>query len=244
MLFLKLVAESFKFAYKSLVVNQLRTFLSLLGITIGIFSIISIFTIFDSMERTVRNSMDKLGGNVVYIQKWPWTPPPGESEYPWWKYLNRPVPKLTESEEIQRRSQLSQYVIYNFGFNRTIQSGSNKADDVTVLGSTSGLMEAWDLKVEAGRPFTDDELNGASAFAMIGSTLATQLFPNIPATGQTIKVQGFTLYIIGSFQKMGEDMFGTSMDNRILVPVKFASRMIDPKMDLGQSIIIKKGSRM
>lgn len=239
MLFLKLVAESFKFAYKSLVVNQLRTFLSLLGITIGIFSIISIFTIFDSMERTVRNSMDKLGGNVVYIQKWPWTPPPGESEYPWWKYLNRPVPKLTESEEIQRRSQLSQYVIYNFGFNRTIQSGSNKADDVTVLGSTSGLMEAWDLKVEAGRPFTDDELNGASAFAMIGSTLATQLFPNIPATGQTIKVQGFTLYIIGSFQKMGEDMFGTSMDNRILVPVKFASRMIDPKMDLGQSIIIK-----
>lgn len=239
MLFLKLVVESFNFAYKSLIVNPLRTFLSLLGITIGIFSIISIFTIFDSMERTVRNSMDKLGGNVVYLQKWPWTPPPGENEYPWWKYLNRPVPKLLEAEEIQRRSTLSQNVIYNFGFNRTIQSGSNKADDVTVIGSTSGLIEAWDLKVSDGRPLTDTELDGASSFAMIGANLATQLFPSGSAVGQPLKVQGFTVFIVGTFDKMGDDMFGTSMDNRILLPARFASRMVDPRWDIGQSIIVK-----
>jgi putative ABC transport system permease protein len=191
------------------------------------------------MERTVRKSMEKLGSNVVYIQKWPWTPPPGESEYPWWKYLNRPVPKLSESEEIKRRSALSENIVYNFGFDRTVQSGSNKAEDVFVLGTSSGLIEAWNLKVAAGRPFSDEELEGASAFAMIGSTLAEQLFPQFSPVGKTIKVQGFTLFIIGVFEKMGEDMFGTSMDNRVLIPVRFASRMVDTKMDIGQSIIVK-----
>ena len=107
MLIFRLIIESFRFAYNSLVVNQLRTFLSLLGITIGIFCIISVFTIIDSLERTIRDSMSKLGSNVIYIQKWPWTPPPGESEYPWWKYMNRPIPKLTETQEILRRSGLS-----------------------------------------------------------------------------------------------------------------------------------------
>src|SRR5665647_3301763 len=72
MLFIRLFLESFRFAYNSLVVNQLRTFLSLLGITIGIFCIISVFTIIDSLERTIRDSMSKLGSNVIYIQKWPW----------------------------------------------------------------------------------------------------------------------------------------------------------------------------
>ncbi len=242
MLFLRLIIESFRFAYNSLVVNQLRTILSLLGITIGIFCIISIFTIFDSMERTVRNSMEKLGSNIVYIQKWPWTPPPGETEYPWWKYLNRPVPELAEAEEIDRRSVLSRFVIYNLGFNRTVQSGSNKAEDVTVIGSSSGLIDAWDLKVQAGRAFSDEEMNGASSLAMVGSSLAEQLFPGFSPVGQTIKVQGFNFFIIGVFEKMGEDMFGTSMDQRILIPVRFASKMIDTRMDIGQSIIVKGNS--
>src|ERR1035437_1079517 len=112
MLILRLIVESFLFAYNSLVVNKLRTFLSLLGITIGIFCIISVFTIIDSLERTIRDSMSKLGSNVIYVQKWPWAPPPGETEYPWWKYLNRPVPKFSETQDILRRSSLAQYAVF------------------------------------------------------------------------------------------------------------------------------------
>jgi putative ABC transport system permease protein len=113
MLALRLLFESFRFAFNSLVVNQLRTFLSLLGITIGIFCIISVFTVIDSLERTIRQNMSKLGTNVIYIQKWPWTPPPGESEYPWWKYLNRPTPKMAEAQEILRRSEMTQFAVFN-----------------------------------------------------------------------------------------------------------------------------------
>jgi putative ABC transport system permease protein len=244
MLFIRLFLESFRFAYNSLVVNQLRTFLSLLGITIGIFCIISVFTIIDSLERTIRNSMEKLGSNVIYVQKWPWAPPPGETDYPWWKYLNRPVPKLIETAEIKRRSNLSQNVVFFQGFNRTVQFGTNKAENVTILGGSSGLIETWGLKIAFGRPLSEDELDGASNLGMMGSELAAQLFPGSTAVGRSVKIQGYNILIIGVFEKMGEDMFGTSMDNRVLIPVKFAHRMVDPKMDAGQSIIVKGKSEI
>ena len=75
MLRIRLVAESFTFAVNSLRVNKLRTVLSLLGITIGIFAIISVFTVIDSLEKYIRTSLNALGNNMVYVQKWPWTPP-------------------------------------------------------------------------------------------------------------------------------------------------------------------------
>ena len=183
--------------------------------------------------------MEKLGSNVVYVQKWPWAPPPGETDYPWWKYLNRPVPKFSETAEIKRRSKLSQNVVFFQGFNRTVQFGTNKAENVTVLGGSSGLIETWGLKISLGRPMSEDELDGSGNLGMMGSELAAQLFPGSTAVGRSVKIQGFNILIVGVFEKMGEDMFGTSMDNRVLIPVKFAYRMVDPKMDAGQSIIVK-----
>jgi len=183
--------------------------------------------------------MEKLGSNVVYVQKWPWAPPPGETDYPWWKYLNRPVPKFSEIAEIKRRSKLSQDVVFFQGFNRTVQFGTNKAENVTILGGSSGLIETWGLKISFGRPMSEEELDGFNNLGMMGSELAAQLFPGSTAVGRSVKIQGFTILIVGVFEKMGEDMFGTSMDNRVLIPVKFAHRMVDPNMDAGQSIIVK-----
>lgn len=101
---LKQIKESFVFALNTVVVNKLRTALSLLGITIGIFAIITVFTIIDSLESNVRESIQSLGNDVVYIQKWPWG---GAGEYPWWKYFKRPQPTLAESNFI-RKNQIKQ----------------------------------------------------------------------------------------------------------------------------------------
>ena len=95
LLLLRLIRESVLFAVISLAANKLRTLLSLLGITIGIFAIILVYSIVDSLEKNIRDSVSQLGDNVVYIQKWPWG---GGGEYAWWKYLNRPVPLKNESE--------------------------------------------------------------------------------------------------------------------------------------------------
>ena len=97
---LTLLKESVVFAWSSLVANKLRTFLSLLGITIGIFAIITVFTIVDSLERNIRGSVQSLGDNVVFVMKWPWTFGP---DYPWWKYMNRPVPEYKELGEVERK---------------------------------------------------------------------------------------------------------------------------------------------
>ena len=89
----RLITESVRFAWLSIINNRLRTFLSLLGVTIGIIAIISVFTIVDALEKNVRNSVESLGENVVYIQKWPW----GVSgEYQWWKYYKRPKVNFKE----------------------------------------------------------------------------------------------------------------------------------------------------
>ena len=86
----RLIKESARFALNSVIANKLRTILTLLGITIGIFSIILVFSVLDGLERQVRNSIQALGDNVVYIQKWPWV---FEDNFPWWRFVNRPVPQ-------------------------------------------------------------------------------------------------------------------------------------------------------
>src|SRR3954468_23651004 len=104
---LVLLKESVLFAWQSLVVNKLRSFLSLLGITIGIFAIILVFTIVDGLESNMRGTLQSLGSNVVYVQKWPWLFVP---DYPWWKFINRPIPDYKEMQELQRRCRTTEAV--------------------------------------------------------------------------------------------------------------------------------------
>lgn len=240
MLLTRLIIESFSFAFGSLRGNKLRTFLSLLGITIGIFAIISVFTVIDSLENYIRNSLNSLGSNMVYIQKWPWTPPEGESEYPWWKYLNRPVPTIEETEELVRRARNVEDAVYFFGFNRTIQFENSKAENTEVLATTHELINTWSLELEKGRYFTESESNSGASLAILGNELATRLFDQVNPIGKVIKMQGHRFLIIGVYTKKGEDMFGTSMDKRVHIPVVYAMNMVDVRnRDQGQTINVK-----
>ena len=144
MLFLKLLKESFLFALHALRVNRLRTFLSLLGITIGIFAIILVFTIVDSLENNIRKSVQSLGSNVIYIQKWPWSF--GE-DYPWWKYMNRPLPKYEELEELQKYSKTTEALAFRMGQRKTVKYGSNSIERVIIAGISHEYykIKAFDL---------------------------------------------------------------------------------------------------
>ena len=240
MLLLRLIIESFTFAFNSLRENKLRTFLSLLGITIGIFAIISVFTVIDSLERYIRNSLNSLGSNMVYVQKWPWAPPEGETEYPWWKYMNRPVPAIEETEELIRRSNTVQGAAFLFGFNRTVEQASNSMENVTVMATTYDLLNVWNLKLTAGRYFTENEMRSGAPLALVGVEIAEQLFPRVNPVGKTIKIQGHKLLIIGTYEKMGEDLFGTSMDKNIHISAIKAFYMIDVRnRDRGQTICVR-----
>ncbi len=232
--------ESFSFASNSLQGNKLRTFLSLLGITIGIFAIISVFTVIDSLENYIRNSLNSLGSNMVYIQKWPWAPPEGESEYPWWKYLNRPVPTMEEADELMRRSTNIEESVFFFNFNRTVQFENSKAENTQIIASTQGIINTYNLEIERGRYFTESEFNSGASLAIIGNELATKLFDRIDPIGKMIKIQGHRFQIIGVYTKKGTDMFDTSMDKRVHIPAVYAMTMIDVRdRDQGQAINVK-----
>jgi putative ABC transport system permease protein len=245
MLLIRLILESFSFAFNSLKANKLRTFLSLLGITIGIFAIISVFTVIDSLERYIRNSLEGLGSNMVYVMKWPWMPPEGESEYPWWRYLNRPVPEFEETEEIIRRGKTIENAAFLFGFSRTAQAGSDKMDNVTVMATTYGLLDVWNLKVERGRYFTENEMRSGAPVAVIGFEIAEKLFPGLNPVNRTVKVQGTKFLIVGVYEKKGQDMFATSMDKNIHISAVKSFNMIDVRnRDRGQTICVKAKSNV
>ncbi|NQU84712.1 MAG: ABC transporter permease, partial [Mariniphaga sp.] len=240
LLIIRLILESFNFAITSLKVNRLRTFLSLLGITIGIFAIISVFTVIDSLEKFIRESLDSLGDNMVYVQKWPWTPPEGETEYPYWKYLNRPSPEVEENDLLVRRAKNIENAVFLFGFGRTVQYENSKVENAEVLATTHALLDCWDLKMERGRYFTESEMISGSPVTVLGSELSEELFEGMNPVGKTIKFQGRKFRIIGIYEKKGQDLFGTSMDKRIHISVQKALSMVDIRnRDRGQTICVK-----
>src|SRR3954470_8240286 len=103
---LEITASSFKIALQELWKNKLRTFLSLFGVTIGIFCIIGVLATVNSLEYNIQNEIKALGTNTIYIDKWDYRAGAGP-DYPWWKYVKRPSPKFGELEEIHRRSSTS-----------------------------------------------------------------------------------------------------------------------------------------
>jgi len=235
MLFLKLIRESFIFAFQAIIVNKVRTILSLLGITIGIFSVISVLTIFDSMEIAIRNSIDQLGDNVLFVQKWPWE---GGPDSPWWKYLKRPEPDLQDLKHIQQRSTASEASAFMFEVQRTVKYRNNSIEDVSILGISHDFDKVLSFNLKEGRYFTTLESQSGKNVAIIGNNIATNLFPGIEPIGKKIKIFGSKVEVIGLIQKEGEDLFGNSSDNQVILPVNYARNHIDIR-EIGTTILVK-----
>ncbi|WP_439182239.1 ABC transporter permease [Carboxylicivirga taeanensis] len=236
----KFFKESFLFAINALRTNMLRTILTLSGVTIGIFSIISVFTLIDFLEKQVRDSIESLGNNVVYVQKWPWTAPEGESEYPWWRYANRQVPTITDYEEIKRRSQIAEAVTYVMYSQKMLQYEDNTYNNVTVMGVADEFDAIWSFEIADGRYFSPSESNGAMSVAVLGADVAAELFQGADPVGQRVKMMGRKLLVVGVFQRQGQDMFGNSLDKNIIIPVKFASTLFNLRSQAVNPMVLVK----
>jgi putative ABC transport system permease protein len=238
MLFLKLFKESFLFAYDALRQNRTRTFLSLLGITIGIFTIITVFAAVDTFRGNLQESVDKLGSKTVFVQKWPWG---GFGDYPWWKYMQRPNASLRDYEALKERVTLADGISYQIGLsNRTLKYRSNSIEGVEVSAASHEYDKTWSFDLTEGRYFTEGESGSGNAVCLIGADIAEGLFPNQSATGKQIKVLGRNVQIIGVFAKEGEDMLGVTADKLLLLPLNFARNVIDVEGDnYGPQIAIR-----
>jgi putative ABC transport system permease protein len=228
-IFVQLFRESVLFAIQSLRVNKLRSFLSLLGVAIGIFAIISVFTAVDSMENNIRDSIKSLGQNVVYIQKWPWA---FGNNYPWWKYMNRPLPGYKEMDELEKRTHTVKAMAYVAFINaKLVKYKNNSAENISVVAISERYMDIRKFELAKGRYFSEEEFTSGKPFVVIGSNIADALFPGIEPLGESIDVMGNKLQVIGVTTKEGKSIVDNSMDDVILVPVNNARNVVNLRSD-------------
>jgi putative ABC transport system permease protein len=239
-LFIKLLRESYLFATTALRVNKLRTILSLLGITIGIFAIISVFTVFDSMENEIRSSIESLGNDVLFVQKWPWS---FGSDYAWWKYMNRPLPKIDEMDVIKRKSSGADAVAFMASTSRTVEHLNNSIEGISILGVSQDYDKCMAVDIDDGRYFSDMESAGGKNVVIIGSFIAENLYTNTDPIGKEIKIFGRKLKIIGVFKKKGDNMFGDNSDKEAMLPVNYIRNLIDIRSDNVDPFIIVKAKK-
>ncbi len=239
MIFLKLLAESFNFAFAALKQNKLRTFLSLLGITIGIMTIIGVYSAVDTLRSNLQSSVEKLGSNTIYIQKWPWA---FGSDYPWWKYLSRPNPQIRDYDKLISRVEGAEGIAYQIGIgNRLIKYQSNSVEGAQLSAASHDYYKTRVFDFEEGRYFTDAESRAGSSVALIGTDIRDGLFPQGNPIGKVINVLGRKVTVIGVFAREGEDLLGVSSDKTILLPINFARNIIDVEDDRYRPQITVKG---
>ncbi len=225
--YLRLVKEGGAFAVSSLVVNRLRTTLSLLGITIGIFAIISVFTLVDSMERSVRSSFETLGDDSMFIERMPWGPEDGDGEYAWWKYMKRPQVTYEEAKLLKQRMTTAGVVSFFAGASRTVEYGNSTAENINVIAAAEGFENFVTVDIGKGRNFSSSELNNGRRLCLLGYDVAQTLFGLEDPVGKDIKVGGFRTTVIGVLEKEGQSLFGGGADEWVIVPVLFGQTIMN-----------------
>lgn len=237
-MFIRLLKESFVFAWQALVMNKLRTILSLLGVTIGIFSIIFVLSVVDSMEADMKSSLDMIGSDILFIQKWPMGPEEGAEEYEWWKYMGRRQPSLKDMEKLDKRLQSHAAMAYQSNIQKSAEYGNNYLDPVFVTGISYEYDQTIALKIEKGRYFTQQECDAGKNVTIIGDIVAEQLFGTEDPLGKDIKIGGLKVTVIGVLKKEGASLFGNGTDQAAFLPIEFGSRLMNVEFQ-DASIIVK-----
>ena len=243
MVIIRLVWESLIMAIQSVIVNRLRAMLSLLGITIGIFAIIAVFTIVDSLEINIRESVNSLGSDVIYIEKWPWASEEGE-DFAWWKYMNRPLASLNEYEFIKEKSRYAQNVCFLSAVGRRIEYKNNNVEGATVFGVTDGFQDIRSFDIAEGRYFSPIESKAGRNVVVIGSKIAQELFQGVDPVGKQIELMGRKVMVIGVLEKEGKGTFDAFiLDEVVILPLEYYRGFIDIKSDMANPQIWVQAKR-
>ena len=238
---LQLIQFSFIQAIQELRLNRLRTTLSLLGISIGIFCIIAVLTVLDSMERNIRKEVATLGSDVVYINRWPWMDEGGE--YKWWDFLRRPSMGVKELKAVNGLPHVQFATLCFSENNLTIKNNQNELSGVNVYAVMPYFENTQNLEIVRGRYFSTTELEAGTACGVLGDKLYNELFPSqLNPIGTYVFYHGKKIKIIGLLKKMGQSMSGFDFDNGMLVPYYVTSSMLDLKSLQYDPMLIVKAS--
>lgn len=214
-------------AFHELRANKLRTFLSLLGITIGIFCIIAVLTVLDSLKNNIQKDMASLGSNVLYVGRWPWMDDGGE--YKWWEYWRRPGMTPTEVKAIQNQVPDAEVVTICLSTRRsTVKYNDQDVSNIEGYAVMYGFDKLQNIDIINGRYLSASELDGGSNSAVLGYDVFATLFPgSVSPLGKSISYKGRKFTVIGVMKKSGQNMAGFDFDNSIIYPYYAAANFLD-----------------
>ena len=223
---LAIIWTSFKMALQEFRSNKLRTFLSLLGITFGIFCIISVLSTISSMQIAVNRDLKAFGTKTIYIDKWQYG---GGPDYPWWKYVKRPAPKFEELKLLKMKVPDAAHISYGMSTSDKVEFGDQALTGVNYYGNTEDFDKIQQVTIGAGRYFQQADFDHGSAFVVLGYRIAERLF-NKPekALAQTVKLKGDKqAIVIGVIEKQGQTLIGGwDYDNSVLLTYSFMKQMV------------------
>ena len=227
---LTILWNSFKMALQELRVNKLRTFLSLFGITIGIFCIIGVLATIDSLQTKIKSDLSSFGNNTIYIDKWSYGGGGGEGDYPWWKYMKRPSMKVSEMETIQKKSYLASNIAFFVSSTQSFTYEENILKGINMYGITNDFNKIQAFNIGYGRYFKDTDFERGVPSGVIGYEVASELFGKPEkALGKIVSYRGRRLAVIGIIEKQGSSMIGGfDYDKSCIVTYNYFASVFNP----------------
>lgn len=239
----EILYTTLKLALQELGKNKLRTFLSLFGVTIGIFCIIGVLSTVSSLERNIQDGVKSLGTNTIYIDKWDYQ---GGAEYPWWKYVNRPSPKLIETKLIKEKIGGNINIVFNFTAQSFIENENTRLDGINYHGITEEFDKIQPIEIQYGRYLNQLEFAYGTPSVVIGYENAEKLFGNPErAVGKEVDLRNKKAIIVGVMKKQGKSFIESwQFDQSIILSYKFMKQMLFNERFNNPKIIVKGSENM
>jgi putative ABC transport system permease protein len=234
------IRESFSMALNAILAHPLRSALTLLGVLIGVFSIIVVMTAMRVLERNIENNLSELGSQTFAIQKYPQVQFGNGSD--WEKYWRRKDITIEQGQTVAQKATLAAAV----GVEGTFWGGqittryAKTAPNVQLLGDTPGGFEAHNWLIDEGRLFDDSDVENERSVCVLGAALAKTVFPFGSALGQQLKINGINYAIVGVLAPKGGSV-GGNQDNFAVIPLTTALHRYGLRWN-GLSILVQASS--
>jgi putative ABC transport system permease protein len=207
--------------------NKLRTFLSLFGITIGIFCIIGVLATIDSLQSKIKSDLSSFGNNSVYIDKWDYS---GGPEYPWWKFVKRPSMKMEEMDFVKKKSTLASNMAFVMQTQESFSYEDNILKGVNIYGITPEYKNIQSFNIGFGRFLSESDFTRGVPYVVIGYKVAEELYGKADkGVGKTITYKGRKLLVIGVIEKQGSAIInGYDYDKSTIVTHNYMASVYNP----------------
>jgi len=209
--------------------NLMRSFLTVLGIVIGVAAVITMVTLGNGATRMVSDQISSLGSNLLMLR-------PGQRLGPGRDSAGSPSFRKVDVEAIRSQVSSLQVVAPVAGSSVTLVAGNNNWS-ASINGTTNAYLIAGNWRLAAGREFLDDEERAGKAVCIIGATVKKELFGSRNPLGDEIRVKTFTCQVIGLLASKGQGAMGMDQDDIVLMPISTVQRRLTGTQDIPTMMI-------